>query len=108
MEAVLEKYQLQLMRGITLVGVPGVGKTLFAKATANYLAGCGEDARFIHVKPGSLRGIYYGQAESRIRELFATAKAARFRPGSTTRAAPGCSSVCTEAMARSSGAQGSC
>ena len=71
------KYRLELLRGITLVGGPGVGKTLFAKAIANYLAGFGESkASFIHVKPGSLRGKFYGQAEERIRELFEVARAA--------------------------------
>jgi len=72
----VEKYGLALLRGLTLVGAPGVGKTLFAKAMANFLAGLGVEASFMHVKPGSLRGIYYGQAEARIRELFAVAKSA--------------------------------
>ena len=73
----VEKYRLELLRGIVLVGSPGVGKTLFAKAIANYLGGFGANqASFIAVKPGSFRGMFYGQAEQRIRELFAVAKAA--------------------------------
>ena len=73
----VEKYHLTMLRGITLVGAPGVGKTLFARAIANHLSGfAAGEASFIHVKPGSFRGMWYGQAESRIRDLFAVARAA--------------------------------
>jgi proteasome-associated ATPase len=71
-----DRYGLVLMRGITLVGTPGVGKTMLAAAIANDLAAGDRDTRFLHVKPGALRGIYYGQAEARIRELFAVARSA--------------------------------
>lgn len=79
---VAARYGLELMRGFTLVGKPGVGKTMLAAAIANYLSepldggAGGAAARFLHVKPGALRGVYYGQAEARIRELFAVARSA--------------------------------
>ena len=70
--------ELGVRRGFTLVGSPGVGKTMFAKSIANHLATFnGSEASFIDVKPGSFRGMFYGQAESRIRELFAVARAAQ-------------------------------
>jgi len=69
-------YQMKLMRGITLVGPPGVGKTLFASAIARFLADAAPDTLFLNVKPGSLRGAFYGQTEARIQELFAAARRA--------------------------------
>lgn len=69
-------YGLRLMRGLTLVGPPGTGKSMLAAATAHYLAGARSDTRFLDVKPGALRGMYYGETEARIRELFATARRA--------------------------------
>lgn len=71
----VEAYSLPLMRGMTLVGPPGVGKTLVARALAHFLAEAAPDTRFMNVGPGSLRGSYYGQTEARIRELFGVARA---------------------------------
>ena len=73
---IVEAYRMKLMRGMTLVGPPGVGKTLFAGATAGHLADVAPETRFMNVGPGSLRGQYYGQTESRILELFAMARSA--------------------------------
>jgi proteasome-associated ATPase len=70
------RYHLTLMRGITLVGPPGTGKTMIAGGIANYLRETHPDTRFFHVKPGALRGMYYGESEARIRELFGTARRA--------------------------------
>lgn len=71
----VKSYALPLMRGMTLVGPPGVGKTLVARALARFLADAAPDTRFMNVPPGSLRGSYYGQTEERILELFRVARA---------------------------------
>lgn len=73
---IVESYALKLMRGMTLVGPPGVGKTLLARAIARFLADAAPDTRFMNVSPGALRGSFYGQTEQRIRELFRAARAA--------------------------------
>lgn len=75
---IAETYGLPRARGVTLVGCPGGGKTMLAKAFANYLARlskCGR-SRFIHVKPGGLNSMWYGRTEANYRELFRVARAA--------------------------------
>jgi proteasome ATPase len=71
----VEAYALPMLRGMTLVGPPGVGKTMLARALARFLADAAPDTRFMNVPPGSLRGSYYGQTEARIQELFRVARA---------------------------------
>ncbi len=69
-------YGLELLRGLLLVGPPGVGKTLLARAIASYLARTHPETRFLHVPPGAVRGMYYGEAEARLREIFSVARSA--------------------------------
>jgi proteasome-associated ATPase len=68
-----QAYELRLPKGLILLGPPGCGKTLLAGAVARYIADVRADTRFLNVAPGALRGIYYGQTEQRIRELFEVA-----------------------------------
>jgi proteasome-associated ATPase len=72
----LSAYRIELPRGVLLVGPPGTGKTLLAEAIAGYIGSLGVEAGFLNVKPGALRGSYYGESEARIRDLFAAARAA--------------------------------
>jgi proteasome-associated ATPase len=76
----VDAYNLPILRGMTLVGPPGVGKTMLARALARFLADAAPDTRFMNVSPGSLRGSYYGQTEARIQEVFRVASA---EPGLT-------------------------
>ena len=71
----VRSFEMPLMRGMTFVGPPGVGKTLLARALARFLADAAPDTRFMNVPPGSLRGSFYGQTEQRIQELFGVARA---------------------------------
>ncbi len=75
-EELVAAFELPLMRGMTFVGPPGVGKTLMARALARFLADAAPGTRFMNVPPGSLRGEFYGQTEKRIREIFGVARAA--------------------------------
>jgi proteasome-associated ATPase len=71
----VDAYSLPILRGMTLAGPPGVGKTMIARGLARFLADAASDTRFMNVSPGSLRGSYYGQTEARIQELFRVARA---------------------------------
>lgn len=74
----VRRYGLKPKGSVLLVGPPGTGKTLIARALANWLAGPspGGRARWLHVKPGGLASMWYGQSEAHVRDAFQVAKEA--------------------------------
>lgn len=72
------KYGLRRKSSVLLVGPPGTGKTMLARAMANWmgeLAPSGR-ARFVNVKPAGLHSMWYGQSEANYREAFRVAREA--------------------------------
>ena len=59
----------QIPKGALLVGSPGTGKTLLARAVASEA-----DARFFHIAGPEIMGRYYGESEQRLREVFEKAQ----------------------------------
>ena len=83
----VRKYQLKRKRSLLLYGPSGTGKTLVARAVANHLAGMSKHnrCRFGSVPPGSLKSMWYGMSEQKIREVFRVARdAAAADPGVPT------------------------
>lgn len=64
-----EKVGIVPPKGVLLVGPPGCGKTLLAKAVANHT-----DATFIHMVGSELAQKYIGEGGRMVRELFSLAK----------------------------------
>jgi len=68
---IFEKARTNPPKGIMLHGVPGVGKTLIAKAAATE-----SEVNFIAVSGPSLMSKYVGESEKGVREVFRKAKQA--------------------------------
>ncbi len=65
------KMGIRPIKGVLLVGAPGVGKTLLAKAVATE-----RESNFISIKGPELLNKYVGESEKAVRELFRKAKMA--------------------------------
>ncbi|GAW91541.1 AAA family ATPase [Calderihabitans maritimus] len=65
----IKELGIRPLKGILLAGAPGTGKTLLAKAAANYT-----DAVFLAVNGSEFVEIYAGVGAMRVRQLFKRAK----------------------------------
>ena len=65
------KMGIRPVKGVLLVGAPGVGKTMLAKAVATE-----RESNFISIKGPELLSKYVGESEKAVRELFRKAKMA--------------------------------
>jgi proteasome-associated ATPase len=72
------RYRLRRRGSILLCGPPGVGKTMLARALANWMAqhSATGQSRFMNIKPAALHSIYYSQSEANYREAFCAAREA--------------------------------
>ncbi len=66
-----KKSGIRPIKGILLVGAPGVGKTLLAKAVATE-----RESNFISIKGPEILNKYIGESEKAIREIFRKARMA--------------------------------
>jgi proteasome-associated ATPase len=70
------KYRLTPTKSILFKGPPGTGKTMLARATANFLGTLSPAGRshFVHVAPSACNSMWFGQSEANYRELFRAAR----------------------------------
>ncbi len=73
---VASRYRLRPLGSVLLHGPPGTGKTMVGRALAHWLGEIapGGRSRFMHVKPGGLHSMWFGQSENNIREAFRVAR----------------------------------
>jgi proteasome-associated ATPase len=73
---IASRYRVRRVASILLVGPPGTGKTMIARALANWLAqhATGRRARFMSINPAELHSMWYGQSEANYREAFRVAR----------------------------------
>lgn len=75
---IVRKYKARAKKSVLLYGRPGSGKTLLARALANYMGSLSLSgrSRFISVKPGELHSMWYGKTEENYRAIFRVAREA--------------------------------
>ncbi len=66
-----EKIGIRPIKGVLLVGAPGTGKTMLAKAVATE-----RESNFISIKGPEILSKYVGESEKAVREIFRKAKMA--------------------------------
>ncbi len=75
---VVRRYRLRRTASVLLVGPPGTGKTMMARALAHWLGqqSPSGSASFMHIKPGALHSMWYSKSEANYREAFRIAREA--------------------------------